>query len=135
MLSCEIQNDKIGPCQRKSVLTAFGLWEKVACVPYTVLCFVSSLLAAPCSWEWGLQSREQTSFFFFWNFLAQGEISWESFRFKEAALQQCDFGGWYLIHQGRHILRLGALTVPGHSSVGFSPPAGAACGQAPSSWV
>lgn len=68
MLSCEIQNDKIGLCQRKSVFTAFELWEIVASAPYAVLRFVSSRLAVPCSWEWGLQSREQTSLFsgIFW---------------------------------------------------------------------
>lgn len=42
MLSCEIQNDKIGPCQSKSEFTAFGLWEKVTSAPYAVLHFVSS---------------------------------------------------------------------------------------------
>lgn len=124
MLSCEIQNDKIGLCQRKSVFTAFELWDIVASAPYAVLRFVSSRLAVPCSWEWGLQSREQTSLFF-WNFVAHGKISWESFRFKDAALQQCNFGGWYLINQGHHTLRLDALTVCGHSSMGFSPRAGA----------
>lgn len=65
MLSCEIQNDKIGPCQSKSVFTAFGLWEKIKSASYAVLCFVSSQLAVSASWEWCLQSREQTIFIFF----------------------------------------------------------------------
>lgn len=95
MLSCEIQNDKIGPCQSKSVFTAFGLWEKIKSASYAVLCFVSSQLVVSSSWQWGLQSREQTIYyFFFWNFLAQREISWESLRFKEETLQKCNLGGW-----------------------------------------
>lgn len=95
MLSCEIQNDKIGPCQSKLVFTAFGLWEKIKSASYAVLCFVSSQLAVSSSWR-GVCSlgSKQFFFFFFWNFLAQREISWESLRFKEAALQKCNLGGW-----------------------------------------
>lgn len=95
----------MGECYKCSIycLAIFGALDSLFLVPGSRFCSLVSK-------QVGLIFVSLFCFVFNWDFLAQGEIFWESVRFNEETVQKCIFIGQYLIYEGCHALGAGTLT-------------------------